>query len=126
METSGAIDIAPVDSRAHVILDVKCRAAGWMTTDALAKLDRLTTKDEAKFVLADRTDYEWARDMLVQHALPGRCTVLLSPVFGALDPRQLAEWVGGPVARPIADSVTQIDLDAGHARRMSNPSRSSG
>ena len=56
-------------------------------------LDRLTTKDEAKFVLADRTDYEWAREMLVQHELAGRCTVLMSPVFGALDPRQLAEWV---------------------------------
>jgi 7-carboxy-7-deazaguanine synthase len=93
VETSGAIDIAPVDSRAHVILDVKCPGSGMTGRMHWPNLDRLTTKDEAKFVLADRTDYEWARDMLVRHALPGRCTVLLSPVFGALDPRQLAEWV---------------------------------
>jgi 7-carboxy-7-deazaguanine synthase len=50
-------------------------------------------KDEAKFVLADRSDYEWARDVLAQHELASRCTVLMSPVFGSLDPRQLAEWV---------------------------------
>ena len=93
VETSGAIDIAPVDSRAHVILDVKCPGSGMTGRMHWPNLDRLTMKDEAKFVLADRTDYEWARDMLVRHALPGRCTVLLSPVFGALDPRQLAEWV---------------------------------
>jgi 7-carboxy-7-deazaguanine synthase len=93
VETSGAIDIAPVDSRAHVILDVKCPGSGMAGRMHWPNLDRLTMKDEAKFVLADRTDYEWARDMLVRHALPGRCTVLLSPVFGALDPRQLAEWV---------------------------------
>lgn len=93
VETSGAIDIAPIDNRAHVILDVKCPGSGMAGRMYWPNLDRLTMKDEAKFVLADRTDYEWARDILAQHALPGRCTVLLSPVFGALDPRQLAEWV---------------------------------
>lgn len=93
VETSGAIDIAPVDNRAHVILDVKCPGSGMAGRMYWPNLDRLTMKDEAKFVLADRTDYEWARDILAQHALPGRCTVLMSPVFGALDPRQLAEWV---------------------------------
>jgi len=56
-------------------------------------LDRLTMKDEAKFVLADRADYEWARQVLERHELATRCTVLMSPVFGSLDPRQLAEWV---------------------------------
>lgn len=93
VETSGAIDITPVDNRAHVILDVKCPGSGMAGRMYWPNLDRLTMKDEVKFVLADRTDYEWARDMVVQHALPGRCTVLLSPVFGALDARQLAEWV---------------------------------
>lgn len=93
VETSGAIDIAPIDNRAHVILDVKCPGSGMAGRMYWPNLDRLTMKDEAKFVLADRTDYEWARDILAQHALPGRCTVLMSPVFGALDPRQLAEWV---------------------------------
>jgi 7-carboxy-7-deazaguanine synthase len=93
LETSGAIDIAPVDERAHIILDVKCPGSGMTGRMYWPNLDRLTMKDEAKFVLVDRIDYEWAREILTQHTLPGRCTVLMSPVFGALDPRQLAEWV---------------------------------
>jgi 7-carboxy-7-deazaguanine synthase len=56
-------------------------------------LDQLTSKDEVKFVMANRVDYEWARDVLSARDLSTRCTVLMSPVFGALDPRQLAEWV---------------------------------
>ena len=61
-------------------------------SDALAESRRLPSKDEAKFVLADRADYEWARQMSAR-MIAKRCTVLLSPVFGSLEPRQLAEWV---------------------------------
>jgi len=93
IETSGAIDTAAVDTRAHVILDVKCPGSGMSDRMHWPNLDRLTMKDEAKFVLADRADYEWARQVLEQHELATRCTVLMSPVFGSLDPRQLAEWV---------------------------------
>jgi 7-carboxy-7-deazaguanine synthase len=56
-------------------------------------VSRLTARDEVKFVLADRSDYEWARQVSAEHELTNRCTVLLSPVHGALDPRQLAEWI---------------------------------
>lgn len=93
IETSGAIDTAAVDPRAHVILDVKCPGSGMMDRMHWPNLARLTMTDEAKFVLADRSDYEWARDIMARHDLASRCTVLLSPVFGSLDPRQLAEWV---------------------------------
>jgi len=93
IETSGAIDTAAVDTRAHVILDVKCPGSGMSDRMHWPNLDRLTMKDEAKFVLADRADYEWARQVLERHELATRCTVLMSPVFGSLDPRQLAEWV---------------------------------
>ena len=93
IETSGAIDTAPVDPRAHVILDVKCPGSGMSDRMHWPNLARLTQNDEVKFVLASRSDYEWAREILAQHALGIRCTVLMSPVFGALDPRQLAEWV---------------------------------
>ena len=93
IETSGAIDTAAVDTRAHVILDVKCPGSGMSDRMHWPNLDRLSMKDEAKFVLADRADYEWARQVLEQHELATRCTVLMSPVFGSLDPRQLAEWV---------------------------------
>ncbi|HEY7442251.1 MAG TPA: 7-carboxy-7-deazaguanine synthase QueE [Vicinamibacterales bacterium] len=93
IETSGAIDTAPVDPRAHVILDVKCPGSGMSDRMYWPNLQRLSMKDEAKFVLADRADYEWARDVIAQRELASRCTVLMSPVFGSLDPRQLAEWV---------------------------------
>ena len=93
IETSGAIDTAAVDTRAHVILDVKCPGSGMSERMHWPNLDRLSMKDEAKFVLADRADYEWARQVLERHELATRCTVLMSPVFGSLDPRQLAEWV---------------------------------
>jgi 7-carboxy-7-deazaguanine synthase len=93
IETSGAIDIAPVDQRAHIILDVKCPGSGMSERMYWPNLARLMAKDEAKFVLAGRADYEWAREILARHGLTNRCTVLMSPVFGSLEARQLAEWV---------------------------------
>ncbi len=93
VETSGAIDIAPVDPRAHIIMDVKCPGSGMMDRMDWTNLDRLAGKDEIKFVLKDRADYEFARTMIGRHRLAERCPVLFSPSFGELDPRQLSEWV---------------------------------
>ena len=93
IETSGAIDTAPVDARAHVILDVKCPGSGMSDRMHWPNLARLTAHDEAKFVIADRSDYEWASHLIAEQQLARRCTVLMSPVFGSMDPRQLAEWV---------------------------------
>ena len=93
VETSGALDIAPVDPRAHVIMDVKCPGSGMMDRMDWTNLDRIAGKDELKFVLKDRADYEFARTMIGRHRLAERCPVLLSPSFGELDPRQLSEWV---------------------------------
>ena len=93
IETSGAIDIASVDRRAHVILDVKCPGSGMTDRMYWPNLNQLTMKDEAKFVLADRKDYDWAREIIAKYELTTRCSVLMSPVFGSLEPRQLAEWV---------------------------------
>ncbi len=93
IETSGAIDVQPVDRRARLILDVKCPGSGMTDRMHWPNLDRLTAQDEAKFVLASRADYEWARGIVAQYRLVERCTVLFSPVFGALDLRQLAEWI---------------------------------
>ena len=93
IETSGAIDIASVDGRAHIILDVKCPGSGMMDRMHWPNLSLLTKKDEAKFVLVDRNDYEWARRIIDQHDLASRCMLLMSPAFGSLEPRQLAEWL---------------------------------
>lgn len=93
LETSGAIDTASVDPRVRVILDVKCPGSGMAGRMHWPNVERLRTQDEAKFVIKDRIDYEWAKETVARFGIDRRCTVLFSPVFGALDPRQLAEWV---------------------------------
>ena len=93
LETSGAIDTAPIDRRVHVILDVKCPGSGMADRMHWPNIERLSSHDEVKFVIQDRADYEWARDMIQRENLAARCTVLLSPVFGVGEARQLAEWV---------------------------------
>jgi 7-carboxy-7-deazaguanine synthase len=93
IETSGAIDISLVDSRAHVILDIKCPGSGMVDRMDWQNLQRITEKDEVKFVIKDRADYDWAGSILAQYDLAKRCQVLYGPVFGDLEPRQLAEWI---------------------------------
>ena len=93
LETSGAIDTTPVDSRTHIILDVKCPGSGMDDRMHWDNLSRLSANDEAKFVLKDRQDYDWAKDVLIRHGLTDRCSVLFSPVFGELDLQSLAEWI---------------------------------
>lgn len=93
LETSGAVDASGVDPRVHLILDVKCPGSGMTGRMHWPNVERLRPQDEAKFVIQDRQDYEWAKGIVTQYGLADRCTLLFSPVFGALDPRQLAEWV---------------------------------
>ncbi|HKO02890.1 MAG TPA: radical SAM protein [Thermoanaerobaculia bacterium] len=92
IETSGSIDIAPVDRRAKLILDIKCPGSGEVAKNRWSNLDDLRDHDELKFVIADRADYEFARDLIAQRNL-GRWTVLLSPVWGELELKPLAEWM---------------------------------
>lgn len=93
LETSGALDTANVDPRVRIILDVKCPGSGMTDRMHWPNVERLRTHDEAKFVIKDRCDYEWAKETVARFAIDRRCPVLFSPVFGALDPRHLAEWV---------------------------------
>ena len=88
LETSGALDIAPVDPRVIKIMDLKCPGSGEATKNRYENLQHLTDRDEVKFVLADRTDYDWAK----QH-LPPCGHVLFSPVWGQLPLQTLAEWI---------------------------------
>jgi 7-carboxy-7-deazaguanine synthase len=93
LETSGAIDTATVDPRVRLILDVKCPGSGMTDRMHWPNVWRLKQQDEAKFVIQDRCDYEWAKATVERYGIACQCTVLFSPVFGALDPQQLAEWV---------------------------------
>lgn len=93
LETGGAIDIAPVDPRAVVVLDLKTPGSGEVEKNLWANLACLKPADEVKFVLCDREDYQWACSQMEQHDIARRCAVLFSPVYGRLDPVCLAQWV---------------------------------
>lgn len=93
LETSGAIDIASVDPRVSRVVDLKAPGSGESGKNRWQNLELLTPHDELKFVIKDRTDYEWARNMIVENRLDTVCPVLFSPVQGAIEPRMLAEWI---------------------------------
>src|SRR5579883_2044610 len=82
LETSGAIDITPVDPRVRVILDLKTPGSGEVVANLWSNLDRLKPTDEVKFVLCDRTDFDWAIEQVHAYSLTDRCPVLFSTAFG--------------------------------------------
>lgn len=93
LETSGAIDIAPVDARVSRVVDLKTPGSHEVAKNLWSNLQHLTPHDQVKFVLCDRADYDWAVAMLRDHTIERRCEVLFSPSYGQLAPRELAEWI---------------------------------
>ena len=92
LETSGAMDVAPVDPRVSRVVDLKTPDSGEVARNKLANLGVLNARDQLKVVVCSRSDYEWARDLLKAEG-PMPCQVLLSPSWGQLEPRELAEWI---------------------------------
>lgn len=93
LETSGAMDIGGVDARVARIMDLKTPDSGEVARNRWENLEHLGAHDEIKFVICSRGDYEWARGILRERELDRRCTVLLSPSAGQVEPAQLAEWI---------------------------------
>ena len=93
LETSGAVDTAPVDPRVRVILDIKTPGSGELAANVWGNLERLKPTDEVKFVICDRDDFDWAVGIVREHRLISRCPVLFSPSFGQVNPTELASWV---------------------------------
>ncbi len=93
LETSGALDVGKVDPRVSRIVDIKPPESGEEGRNRWENIAHLTPHDEIKFVLANRADYEWAREVIRAQQLDRICPVLVSPVQGELAPAQLAEWV---------------------------------
>jgi 7-carboxy-7-deazaguanine synthase len=94
VETGGHRSIAPVPKGVIRIMDVKCPGSGEADQNLWSNLAELTPHDEVKFVIADRTDYDYARDVVQREGLLAKVNaVLFSPVHGELDPRVLSEWV---------------------------------
>lgn len=93
LETSGALDIGAADPRVSRIMDLKAPGSGEVERNLYDNIAQLKADDEVKIVLANADDYAWAKQQIATHRLAERCTVLLSPVAGELDPAQLAEWI---------------------------------
>jgi 7-carboxy-7-deazaguanine synthase len=93
LETGGGIDIAPVDARVSVIFDIKTPDSNEEKNMLWSNIDLLKAKDEIKFVLCGRNDYEWAKQKMIDCQLIERCPIVFSPSYGDLSPNDLASWV---------------------------------
>jgi len=93
VETNGTQDISLIPEGAVCVMDIKCPSSGESKKIDWANVDRLKGDDEVKFALAGRTDYDWATNVIREHNLTDRVTVLFSPIFRQLDPNLLAQWI---------------------------------
>lgn len=93
LETSGALDVAGVDPRVSRIMDLKAPDSGELARNLWENLALLNRRDEIKIVIASRSDYEWAREVLRERQLDRICPVLFSPAQGLIEPQSLADWI---------------------------------
>jgi len=99
VETSGAVDVSVLDDRVHTIMDLKCPGSGEADRNLWANLDHLSERDEVKFVVSGRDDFEWAADVIRRHGLDERVragtlgALLVSPVWGLEEMQELAEAI---------------------------------
>lgn len=93
LETSGAMDISRADERVSRVMDLKTPASREESSNRWENLEELTDKDQVKFVICSRVDYEWAREQVASRDLHSYCEVLFSPAWGMVEPADLADWI---------------------------------
>ncbi len=93
LETSGAIDVSGVDSRAFKVMDLKTPSSGELDKNIYQNIDYLSSKDQVKFVIGNNEDYDWSKATLTKYGLLERCEVLFSPVMGLQNPTELADKI---------------------------------
>jgi 7-carboxy-7-deazaguanine synthase len=93
IETGGHRDISKLDPRVVRIMDLKCPQSGECDKNLWSNIEHLRPADEVKFVIADRADYEWARDVIREHRIDERARVLVSTAFGLVEPERVVEWM---------------------------------
>ena len=93
IETDGEEDVSPYVGLARLIVDIKTPSSGEVATKYIQNLTKLTSKDEIKFVISNRADYDWSKGILKEFQLEGRHTILFSPVYGQLNLRDIAQWI---------------------------------
>ena len=91
LETSGSIDITPVNSQVSIVMDIKTPSSGESEQNLLDNIAQLQAKDQLKFVIGSREDFDWSVALLEKY--PSLAEVLFSPVFSAVEPRELAQWI---------------------------------
>jgi 7-carboxy-7-deazaguanine synthase len=93
LETSGALDIAPVDARVSRVVDVKTPGSHEAERNRLENFELLGPLDQLKFVICSREDYDWSKAFLLEHGLSKRCRILFSPSYNEVSPTALADWI---------------------------------
>jgi 7-carboxy-7-deazaguanine synthase len=93
LETSGALDVAAVDARVSRVIDVKTPASNEAARNRVENFAHLSQRDQLKFVICSRADYDWSKAFLLEHALARRCRILFSPSYKQLEATKLANWV---------------------------------
>jgi 7-carboxy-7-deazaguanine synthase len=93
LETSGALDVSTVDGRVSKVMDIKTPGSGEQSKNLFENIEYLTADDQVKFVICDRNDYMWAKEIIIRYELANCCELLVSPSYGQLVAQELAEWV---------------------------------
>jgi 7-carboxy-7-deazaguanine synthase len=93
LETSGAMNIAGVDARVSRVVDVKTPGSNEAARNRIENFGLLTPRDQVKFVICSREDFDWSKAYLEEHALSERCQILFSPSYTQISPTALAEWI---------------------------------
>jgi 7-carboxy-7-deazaguanine synthase len=93
LETSGAFDVAAVDRRVSRVIDVKTPGSQEAARNRIENFELLSMRDQLKFVICSREDYDWSKAFLREHGLPERCRILFSPSYSQVSPTELAEWI---------------------------------
>jgi len=93
LETGGSLSIADVDKRVKIIMDLKCPSSKMERKNHYDNIALLKPTDEVKFVIGDKDDYEWAKNILNKYSLTEKCHILFSPVFGSIELQDLTNWI---------------------------------
>lgn len=93
LETGGSLPIKDIDKRVMIIMDLKCPSSKMMKKNLYENIDYIKNIDEIKFVIGDREDYDWSKEMIEKYNLIEKCSVLFSVVFGKLEPVKLVNWI---------------------------------
>ena len=93
IETGGSLPIEKIDERVKIIMDLKCPSSGMMKKNRYENIPHLKNIDEVKFVIGSREDYDWSKEQIQKYDLTKKCTLLMSIVFGTIEPVTLVEWI---------------------------------